>query len=184
MKGIVFTEFLDMVDSVFGEMMTEDILDAANLESEGAYTSVATYDYREMVALVTVLSERTNIPIPDLMKTFGIHLFGRFAALYPTFFDQVQGSLDFAETIENHIHVEVRKLYSDTQLPTFVSKREDGQISLIYSSDRPFADFAEGLLLGCIEHFNQDATLARNDLSSDRTHTEFVLSAVDVGALA
>ncbi|MGB1250763.1 MAG: heme NO-binding domain-containing protein [Candidatus Promineifilaceae bacterium] len=176
MKGIVFTEFLEMVETVFGDDMADDILDDADLESGGAFTAVGTYDYQEMVALVTELSKRTEIAIPDLLKTYGKHLFGRFYTLFPTFFEGIDNSIDFAQTIENHIHIEVRKLYSDAELPSFDTERDDNSMSMVYRSARPFADFAEGLLTGCIEHYNQDATLTRHDIADDNTHTQFVLT--------
>lgn len=178
MKGIVFTEFLEMVEDTFGDEMADDILDDADLDSGGAYTAVGTYDYQEMVALVVELSKRTEIPIPALLKTYGQYLFGRFAILFPAFFKGVESSLDFASTIENHIHVEVRKLYADAELPSFDTEKDDKQMSMVYRSARPFADFAEGLLTGCIEHFNHDATLTRRDIADDNTHTEFVLTRV------
>ncbi len=184
MKGIVFTEFLDLVDSYFGEMVTEEIISKSNLESGGAYTAVGTYDYREMLTLAEQLSQHTDQPVPDLMRTFGAYLFGRFSTLYPVFLNNLTSSLEFVATIEDHIHVEVRKLYADTQLPQLVSKQEDGSVTLTYASTRPFADFAEGLLLGCIEHFDHDATLTRNDLNQLGTNTEFTLTAKADQAMA
>ncbi len=43
MKGIVFTEFLDMVDSVYSPEVVEDIIEASELASAGPYTAVGTY---------------------------------------------------------------------------------------------------------------------------------------------
>ncbi len=44
MKGIVFTELIDMVEATFGEDMMDDVFDDCDLESGGAYTAVGTYD--------------------------------------------------------------------------------------------------------------------------------------------
>ncbi|MEM0912514.1 MAG: heme NO-binding domain-containing protein, partial [Pseudomonadota bacterium] len=53
MKGIVFDEFTEMVEEVFGDDMLDDILDenADKLSSGGAYTSVGTYDHNDLVTL-------------------------------------------------------------------------------------------------------------------------------------
>ena len=75
MKGIVFKEFIGMVESAFGEETVEKIIDKSNLESEGAYTSVGTYDHGEILQLVTHLSEECSTSVPDLVKTFGKHPF-------------------------------------------------------------------------------------------------------------
>jgi hypothetical protein len=56
MKGVVFTEFLEMVEGRFGLAMADRIIEAAQLPSSGAYTAVGTYDYTEMVHLVNALS--------------------------------------------------------------------------------------------------------------------------------
>ena len=48
MKGIVFTEFLDLVEAKFGAEVLEEMLDAADLKSGGAYTAVGYYDHAEM----------------------------------------------------------------------------------------------------------------------------------------
>ena len=59
MKGIVFTEFLELVEEKFGIEMVDEIITASNLESGGAYTAVGTYKFVEMINLLTALSART-----------------------------------------------------------------------------------------------------------------------------
>ena len=69
MKGIVFTEFLDLVEEKFGLEMVDDIINSSDLLSGGAYTSIGTYDFAEMHQLITHLSANTDIPINDLWRT-------------------------------------------------------------------------------------------------------------------
>ena len=45
MKGIVFTEFLEMVEDKFSADMVDDIIDDCDLASGGAYTAVGTYPH-------------------------------------------------------------------------------------------------------------------------------------------
>jgi len=63
MKGIVFSEFLNMVDERFSIEMSERLIDGVNLPSRGAYTTVGTYDAQEIVDLVAKLSEITKISV-------------------------------------------------------------------------------------------------------------------------
>ena len=119
MKGIVFTEFLEMVESRFSFDMVDDILDDARPASGGAYTAVGTYPHDEMVALVSALSARSGLAVADLLRAFGAHLFGRFVQGYPDFFARVDNAFDFLAGIEDIIHAEVRKLYPDAELPHF-----------------------------------------------------------------
>ena len=51
MKGIVFTEFLDLVEAKFGYEVVDHIIQESKLPNEGAYTGVGTYPHGEMVAL-------------------------------------------------------------------------------------------------------------------------------------
>ena len=52
MKGIVFREFLEMVEEAFGMDVADQIIEESDLPSGGAYTSVATYDHHEILTLV------------------------------------------------------------------------------------------------------------------------------------
>ena len=168
MKGIVFTEFLDMVDAQFGMPVTEAIVANAQLRSGGAYTSVGTYCHSEIVSLVTELSRETNIEVPRLVQTFGTHLLDRFLVLFPQFFDDTPHLYGFLENVDGYIHGEVRKLYPNATLPEIETKRlDDGKFILTYKSARQMADLAEGLILGAIDHFGGRFTCLRRDLPAE-----------------
>lgn len=177
MKGIVFCEFVEMLEQEFSADMADEIISGTTLESGGAYTTVGTYDHHEMLALVTQLSEKTGTPVPDLVEAFGRYLFGRFVDLYPAFFEGVDGAFSFLDRIEEHVHVEVLKLYPDAELPTFdTSRTDDNTMVMVYQSTRPFADLAKGLIEGCIAHYGEPVDVQMEDLSDEgRTHVRFTL---------
>ena len=52
MKGIVFTEFLDMVENVFSADMVAEIIAETKPRSGGAYLAKGHYHHREMVDMV------------------------------------------------------------------------------------------------------------------------------------
>lgn len=167
MKGIVFCEFLDMVDDVFSPEMTETLIDSCDLASGGAYTAVGTYDHDEIITLVAALSRETGAPVPELVKSFGSHLFGRFVELYPDFFEGVEDVYDFLESVDAKIHVDVKKLYPEAELPSIDCERiDDTRFALLYESGRAMGDLAEGLIASAISHFGQDVEMSRQDLSS------------------
>ncbi len=162
MKGIVFTEFLEMVSTAFSEDMVDDILDDAKPASGGAYTAVGTYPHQEIVAMVGALSQRSGVPVPDLVHAFGKYLFGRFHIIYPGFFDGVGDALDFLERIESVVHVEVLKLYPDAELPRFETSRDGADVlQMIYRSPRRMGDLAAGLIEGCLAHYGGGVDVAR-----------------------
>ena len=170
MKGVVFTELLGMVEQAHGLDMVDTIIEKSDLPSGGIYTAVGTYPHTEAVALVVSLSEETGAAIPDLLKAFGKHLFGALARGYPAFVEGVSDPLAFLEGVENYIHVEVRKLYPDAELPEFECSRPGAKNSLhmIYKSGRHLEDLCEGLIRGSLEHFDSDATIERQALDDGR----------------
>ena len=177
MKGIIFTEFLEMVEEKFSPEVADKIIEASETVTGGAYTSVGTYHHSELIEMVGHLSEESGIEVVPLVKVFGEHLFGRFVDLYPEFFEGVDSCFQFLELIENHVHVEVQKLYPDAELPTFGTEQpEPNKLEMTYQSMRPLAPVAEGLIRGCIAHYQEDITLTVEDLSGgDNTRARFTL---------
>tara|TARA_R110002072_G_scaffold107003_2_gene233283 strand:- start:379 stop:921 length:543 start_codon:yes stop_codon:yes gene_type:complete len=171
MKGIVFTELFEMVEGLFGTDMIDDVLDDCELQSGGAYTTIGTYDHKELITIVGALSKHTDIPFRDLVQKYGHHLFFRFHALMPQFFDGPKDTFDFLESVHGYIHVEVKKIYPDAVLPRFETVRNaENVFTMIYKSQCPFADFAEGLMGGCIAFYKEDITIKSEDHNTD---TEF-----------
>lgn len=165
MKGIVFTEFLGFVEARYGADTADDIIEACTLPSGGAYTSVGTYDHAEMVALCHALARKTGEPAADLVKAFGARLSGAFAQGYPGFFSRSGHFFDFLESIEAHIHKEVRKLYPDAELPTFtVQERSESMLVMDYRSPRRLGALAEGLISGSAAQFGVQARVRTESL--------------------
>jgi hypothetical protein len=185
MKGIVFREFIAMVESAYSVEVADRIINASNLSSDGAYTSVGTYPHQEMVELVTHLSAETDTSVPDLLYTFGRHLFQRFYLIHPEFVKTQASAFELLRRLDGHIHVEVRKLYIDAELPAFdYEEIGNDEMVFIYRSRRNLADFAQGLIQGCVEHFGESMAIERTDLSDDGTgaHTRFRLRKSEHGA--
>ena len=178
MKGVVFTEFLEMVEDRFSPEMADRIIEAAELPSGGVYTTVGTYDHREMIQLVSCLSGETGIPSTELVRSFGMYLFGRFHTIFPKYFEGITSSFDFLHRVDHYVHVEVQKLYPDAELPSFdCDTSQPGCLRLTYRSSRPFAALAEGLIRGCVAHYGEAVDIAMEDLSDGTgTAARFVLT--------
>jgi hypothetical protein len=165
MKGVILNEFSDFAESAFGAAM------AAEEEVAGAdktWDANARYDPEVLAGLIGRVSEASGVAAPEVLRRFGIHLFARFAALYPVFFLEGVSCLDFLAGLDTTIHGEIQKLYPDAEFPRFDCVRPgDDRIELTYRSERGLADFAEGLLLGCIAYFGEPILLEREDPSGD-----------------
>ena len=68
MRGVIFTEFLEMVEESYGIETAERVIGACDLASGGAYTSVGTYDHHELLAMVGVLASQSGTPPSALVK--------------------------------------------------------------------------------------------------------------------
>lgn len=178
MKGLVFTEFLEMVESKYSADLVDQILEDSDLPSGGIYTSVGTYGHSEMISLLTELGKHTGLGTSELLCAFGQYLFGRFSSLYPEFFGATGNALTFLSKVDDYIHVEIRKLYPDAELPDFeIHAPRGGELQMVYRSQRPFASLAEGLIRGCIEHYGRPVDVRIEDLSGGRqTSVRFVLT--------
>lgn len=177
MKGIVFTTFLDMVEDKFGYETVDSIIADSTLASNGIYTSVGTYSHQEIVQLVVALSKLKQIEVSELLKIFGKHLFEVLSKNYPMFMEASNNVFDFLSNIENYIHVEVKKLYPDAELPTFETvKLNDNQLKMIYHSERKMADLAYGLIQGSLEYYKEKATIEISLLNEEQTNVLFLIT--------
>jgi hypothetical protein len=177
MKGIVFTEFLDLVEDKFGLEMVDKIITESKLESNGIYTSIGTYKFSEMLQLLQHLSKNIGISIDDLLLVYAEHFFNVLEKSYPGLFATYHDPIEMLSSIEDHIHVEVRKIYPDAELPTFeVLEKTDNSLIMIYKSSRAMHHFGLGLMNKTFEHFNSAATIVLEKLKEDGTEVKFLIN--------
>ncbi len=176
MKGIVFTEFLELVETKFGLETVNEIIENSDLKSNGVYTAIGTYDFAEMLSLITNLSEKTKVSVSDLLYTYGLHFFHVLKDNYPAIVKKYDSAIDLLSSIDSHIHVQVRKIYPDAELPKFdVVERTDNSITLIYTSSRSMYAFAIGLIEKTFHHFNSNAKISHTLINEDGSKVKFVI---------
>jgi Haem-NO-binding len=177
MKGIVFTEFFEMVEQKFDYKMVDNLLNTTDLASGGVYTAIGTYSHTEMVSLVVNLSQQSQIPVPDLLRVFGGYLFKTFTKTYHHFIEKAPDAFSFLASIHNYIHVEVRKLYPDAELPHFdIENPDPNTLIMTYTSVRKMADLAYGLIEGCMEHYKENVSIIQESLNDDGSSVKFVIT--------
>ena len=174
MKGTIFVELLSMAENAFGEDVVDSILDKTDLESGGAYTTVGNYPCEELVKIVMAFSEHSGISPVDLQKMFGHWVFKHFTVVYPEMVGRQNNAFAMLESIETEIHVEVKKLYPQAELPSFQTKSLGAdKLEMIYSSERPLGAFCEGMIEACVEHFGENATIAGSTIAGNENATRF-----------
>ena len=176
MKGIVFTEFLDLVEYKFGLEMVDTIISKSKLPSEGIYTSIGTYRFSEMFSLLQNLSAQTNISIDNLLLVYGEHFFSVIEKSYPGLLATYKNPIEMLSSIENHIHIEVRKIYPEAELPEFiVEEKSDNFLIMTYKSSRAMHHFGLGLMNKTFEYFNTAASIELEKIKEDGTEVRFVI---------
>jgi len=180
-KGIVFVELLKMAEDLLGEDRVDAVIAEAALPSGGAYTSVGNYPCAELTTLVQGFSATSGVDQAELQRVFGHWMMKVFAVNYPDFFRTNPDALSMLQSIESEIHVEVMKLYPDSELPRFDARRTSpDRLELDYSSPRPLAPFCHGLIEGCLAHYGMTADITAEDRSdAELTRRDFVIQISD-----
>ncbi|MFM2590231.1 heme NO-binding domain-containing protein [Vibrio sp. TBV020] len=179
MKGIIFTEFMDLVEQKFGLEVLDSLLE--NTGDSGVYTAVGSYDHRNLVKLIVQLSKHSGISPEELQRVFGQSVFNN---LYNTLPDNnslqaCKTSFQFIKLVEDYIHIEVKKLYPEANPPSFdfVSESETEMI-FDYVSARCMSHVCLGLLEGCAEFFDEKLSTSMNTVSSDGSKVRFTVNLV------
>lgn len=170
MLGIVFTALIEMLEEKVSPEFADDVIEEANLPTNGAYTAVGYYPYAEMQKLLSVLVEKTGKSEEVLLHDFGYFLFGKLADNHHQVLSGYNDVLQALEHLDDNIHVQVQKLYPDADLPRFsVMSRTDNAMRLRYYSTRELYPLAEGLMDGAADHFGNQ--ISRETFSSPKPHT-------------
>ncbi len=165
MKGVVLAEFVQFAESRFRIP-----------PPQAQFNAVERYRHADLAALVDDVAAKAGTTGPEVLKSFGSHLFGRFVSLYPVFFVDAGSAMDLLGRINTYVHGEVQKIYPDAEFPRFdVEGPAGGRLELVYRSNLPLADLAEGLIRGCIAHFGEQVTVRREDLAADGRAARFVM---------
>jgi hypothetical protein len=168
MKGIVFTNFFDMVEETLGFELVDQLINETELSTGGAYTGVGTYSHLELLSLASNLHKITNISLNDLLITYGEYLFPKLVPIAPDIIAKFSSTFELVAAVDSIIHVEVKKLYPDAELPNFeIIKHDHKDMIVTYTSCRPFAYLAYGLILGCAEYFNQEVQVSIKNRQAD-----------------
>ena len=115
--------------------------------------------------------KKKDIPLNDLLEAFGLFLLPKLIEKHDYIIHQYNHPLDLIEGIEQHIHIEVKKLYDDAELPTFNNiSRTENKLVIEYTSQKELSHLAIGLIRGTLKHFNINGTILM-DRVTERDHT-------------
>ncbi|MFT5923640.1 MAG: putative hydrocarbon binding protein [Paraglaciecola sp.] len=164
MKGIVFVKFNEFIEELWGEEFWDKLLDEAKLPSQGAYTTVVTYDDQELFILIGLVSDKKNISVRDAQFSFGKWVFKEFLNSAPAGAHDFEDVFEFLYAVQGFIHVEVKKLNPNALVPEFKFLSETSNIlSFHYISPRKLCFFCEGIVHGLAEHMGQAVNVFQSE---------------------
>ena len=164
---MIFTELFELVEKKFGYDFLDEVIEGAELANDGAYTATGNYSFDELVKIVTILSEKSSIPIPTLLEVYGEHLFPKLITIFSTF-NHNSSVIEFIAHVEDYIHIEVKKLYPDAELPSFdILSQDENAIVFNYISKKRLHHLAKGLIVGAGKYFDEEIEIKIVELGED-----------------
>ena len=164
MKGIILDQFVAYIRDHQGFAACEALLQSVQLPSKAAYTSVGTYSAAELETMVSACMAQRSRSRAEILIEFGEWVFPRLAARYAAVLGNVSSTFELLRILDGVIHVEVRKLYPDAELPSFkVSQLRAEELEVRYRSTRRLEDLADGLMRGAAVHFKESIRIERRD---------------------
>ena len=155
MKGVVFNLLEDFITEGWGADTYEDILSRCPLHTREPFIGPSTYPDADLLALVGKTCERLGVSTTDALHAFGRFLFPRLAEKVPSFLHGHVHPRTFLKTVDDVIHVEVKKLFKGALTPRITwEDGPDDTLVLHYQSSRKMCALFTGLLAGAGEHFH------------------------------
>ena len=163
MKGAIFTGFAEFVEKEFGLSVWLQTLEACELASKGEFLSTELYDDKELVVIVDELAKRVDKTREELYRSFGRSFFHVLMSMVIKHVEHITGLFDFMRAVDNVIHIEVQKSDHLAYTPTLLYDQPKENILIVrYVSHRKMCHFAEGLILGASDYYQQPATLSQS----------------------
>ncbi len=161
MKGVIFTEFLELVETGFGMEAADRVITRGCPMHNCGFTSVGTYDYRDLISMVGELSALTNQPPEVLVHAFGKHMFARFSQRLSRAFERSRRPSSCYWRVEEVIHVEVKKINPDAELPSFTFLQPIRIVSTLCTN--PLAPLQTSLTVSSRQVSNTTVRRSRSD---------------------
>lgn len=179
MKGIVFNVLESYIDEKFGAGVFDKLVEESLPDNIDPFVGPGTYPDEQLFAIVGKALEVKKLELEPVLRDFGKFMFSALAKKYPVFVEPHDNPKDFIKTIDNIIHVEVKKLFPEAVTPKFSFFNDsDKKLSLKYESARKLFALAEGLIDGAGEHYQQPIKVIRKEENLETGYCVFDLEFV------
>lgn len=157
MKGIFFTELIDMAEREYGSQTVEKVISLLDVGENGVFNPSFDYPFEQFFELLKLLSSQVRISSSDISKNFGEYLFSRLVILFRPQFAGNSDIFQFLEKIDYFIHIEMQEVFPHKGISGFRAERiSENTFRVCYESKQELIDLAIGLFMGCQKFFNED----------------------------
>ena len=174
MKGVLFTEFLELVEKEHGIELLDAVIShaAPKLSTGGAYTSVGTYPHAELLALLEALLSQVDADLGLVLGAYANRLMAAFEKSYPDFFAQHNELFSFLNNVEGQMHAGVRKIYPEAKPPVLdVVEQSNELLHLSYRSHRPLSVVVEHLVRAAALRYETEIDVTVAEVNEEGTQT-------------
>lgn len=155
MHGSIFVLLKRFVESSFDYSTWVKLLEASGIERT-SYQMHEMYPTDELFAIVANASELTGLPSYELMEKYGEFLVPDLLLVYKKYINPQWRTYDMLTNTELAMHGAVRKEDSRTNPPKLlITKSNENQIVIDYSSKRRMAGVAVGIIKGISQYYNE-----------------------------
>lgn len=142
MKGLLFTELLEMVEEEYGYTVANAVVLNAELRSRGIYANARTYHWKELSLIMGHLHQQTKVPFDLLGQRFGRHLCKRILIAYPQH--------------KNYINRIFALITKKAEVPVFrYIYSDDKSLTLLYNPKVRANCMTNSVIQGYLEHLQQ-----------------------------
>lgn len=172
MKGVIFCLLKKMIVTRVGPQAWQALVDRTPLATpDAAYVGPATYPDADLYALVGTASAMTGQPIGELLAAFGRFILPDLVRVSPLFVPPGTTARSFLRSVDRVIHVEVRKLHPEVNLPYFAYEEPaPDRLVMLYRSPRMLCSLVTGFIAGTGDHFGVDIAQAHTQCMRDGHH--------------
>ncbi len=156
MKGLIFNLLEEFLVARCGETGYELILADCQLITAKPSLMVGpgSYPDQDFTAIIASAAKRLGLSSDELLHEVGQAAIPRLALRYPQFFCSSKHPREFFASLNFIHHLEVKKLYKDTELPRFrCENKADGSLLISYISGRGLCHLFSGLINGVADHY-------------------------------
>lgn len=162
MKGMVFNLLEDFIVAGHGQDTFEKIYKNTNLITKDPFIGPQVYPDEDFLALVSTACTELSLPVEAAVREFGKFCFPKLIEVDESFTKTTSSTLDFLKTVHGIIHVEVKKLHPDAELPAFsYSDLNNNTLVMEYRSTKKLCFFAEGLIDSCASYFGESVKISQ-----------------------